>query len=418
MGRRSDLNAILDHLRRLGSGAVLACACWLSTGCGGNSDDLSGPEPPGTPPPVDEGIAPSAGCTDGVLEHGALYRICFPATWNGDLVLYAHGYVPAHQPVALPDDVVGGLSISGTLTGLGYAFATTSYRANGLVAPEATEDLAELDATVRRLYRPDPGRSVIVGFSEGGLVSTLSVERYPELFDGALAGCGPIGDFQSQLNYIGNFRVVFDYLFPGVIPGTAVEIPETVRATWDSRYVPAIVISLAANVGAALELIHITGAPVAGNDLRSVAETTVGILWYDVFGFADARARLGGQPFDNSTRVYTGSSNDAALNAGVQRHSADPAAVAGLARFQTSGNIQVPLATLHTTGDPIVPFSQSELYGEKVSQAGKASLLVHQTIDRHGHCAFEGPEVLSVFTALMERVRARPAATVLALARP
>jgi pimeloyl-ACP methyl ester carboxylesterase len=367
---------------------------------------------------VDEGIAPSAGCTDGVLEHQALYRICFPATWNGDLVLYAHGYVPAHQPVALPEDVIGGVSISGTLTGLGYAFATTSYRANGLIAPDATEDLVELDATVRRLYRPDPIRSVIVGFSEGGLVAALAVEQHPDLFDGALAGCGPIGDFQSQLNYIGDFRVVFDYFFPGLIPGNAVDVPETVRANWDSRYVPAIVIALAANFDAALELIRITGAPVAGNDLRSVAESTIGILWYDVFGFADAQERLGGQPFDNSTRVYAGSSNDEALNAGVQRYSADPAALAGLARFQTSGNLQVPLSTLHTTGDPVVPFIQSELYGEKVSQAGKGELLRQGTIDRYGHCTFEGVEVLSVFTALMERVRARPAATLMALAYP
>jgi hypothetical protein len=247
------------------------------------------------------------------------------------------------------------------------------------------------------------------------LVATLAVERYPELFDGAVAGCGPTGDFQAQLNYIGDFRVVFDYLFPRVIPGNAVEVPETVRSRWEAIYVPAIVIALATNFDAALELIRITGAPVAGNDLRSVAETSVGILWYDVFGFADAQARLGGQPFDNSDRVYAGSSNDAALNAGVQRHSADPAAVAGMARFQTSGSLQVPLATLHTTGDPIVPFNQSELYGEKANQAGGASLLSQQTVERHGHCSFEGAEVLSAFTLLMEKVRAHPASTVLAL---
>ena len=410
------MKATLNHLRRRGVGAVLIFGWGLAAGCGGDGSDLSGPEPPGSPPPVDEGIAPSEGCTDGALEHGALYRICYPATWNGDLVLYAHGYVPAHQPIALPEDIIAGTSISGTLTGLGYAYATTSYRANGLVAPEATEDLAELDATVRRLYRPDPGRSVIVGFSEGGLVATLAVEKYPAIFDGALAGCGPIGDFQTQLNYIGDFRVVFDYLFPGVIPGSAVDVPETVRSSWETIYVPAIVIALAADFDAALELIRITGAPVAGNDLRSMAETTVGILWYDVFGFADAQARLGGQPFDNSARAYAGSSNDAALNAGVQRHSADPATTAGLARFQTSGNLQDPLTTLHTTGDPIVPFNQSQLYGDKVSQAGKTPLLVHHTIDRHGHCTFESLEVLGAFTALMERVRAQPAALVLALA--
>ena len=407
------MSETLDHLRRRGSGAVLAFACWLLAACGGDSNNLSGPEPP-----TDEGIAPTAGCTDGVLEHGALYRICFPATWNSDLVLYAHGYVPANQEIALPQDVIGGQSISGTLTGLGYAFATTSYRANGLVAPEATEDLVELEATVRRLYRPDPVRSVIVGFSEGGLVATLGAERYPELFDGALAGCGPIGDFQAQLNYIGDFRVVFDYLFPGVIPGDAVDVPETVRSRWDDIYVPAIVIAFAANFDAAQELISITGAPVSGNDLQSVTETSVAILWYDVFGIADARVRLGGQPFDNSTRVYTGSADDAALNAGVQRYSADPAASAALARFQTSGNLQVPLTTLHTTGDEIVPFSQSQLYGDKVSRGGTPALLTQNTIDRHGHCAFQGLEVLSAFTSLMEKVRARAATPVLALARP
>ncbi|HVD33616.1 MAG TPA: hypothetical protein VNC19_08580, partial [Gemmatimonadales bacterium] len=186
-----------DHFRRLGSGAVLAFVCSALAGCGSDGSGLPGPTPPEQPPPVDEGVTPSAGCSDGTLEHGALYRICFPATWNGDVVLYAHGYVAAQHPIALPADTIGGQSVSGTLNSLGYAFATTSYRSNGLVAPDAVDDLVELDATVRRLYRPDPGHSVILGFSEGGLVATLAVERHADLFDGAVAGCGPIGDFAA-----------------------------------------------------------------------------------------------------------------------------------------------------------------------------------------------------------------------------
>ena len=411
---------ILNQLRRRGSGAVLAFVCAGLAACGGG-DSLSGPEPnppASPPPPVDEGQPVAAGCSDGVLEHGALYRICFPETWNGDLVLYAHGYVAAHHGIALPDDMVGGQSVSATLTGLGYGFATTSYRANGLVAPEAVEDLVELEATVRRLYRPDPVHTAIIGFSEGGLVATLAMERHPDVFDGALAGCGPIGDFHGQLNYIGDFRVVFDYFFPGVLPGTAVDIPETLRSRWDEIYVPAIVVALAAKFDAALELIRVTGAPVAGNDLRSVAETTIGLLWYNVFGTADAQARLGGQPFDNSTRVYSGSSNDAALNAGIERFSAAPAALASFPRFETSGSLTAPLTTLHTTGDPIVPVNQSGLYGEKVSRASASTFLTQATIARHGHCTFEALEVLGAFTALMEKVRTQPAATLFATARP
>ena len=211
-------------------------------------------------------------------------------------------------------------------------------------------------------------------------MGTLAVERHADVFDGALAGCGPIGDLGAQLNYIGDFRVVFDYLFPGVIPGTAVDVPESLRSRWDEIYVPAIVIALAANFDAALELIRITGAPVAGNDLRSVAETTVGILWYDVFGIADAQARLGGQPFDNSTRVYTGSSNDAALNAGVatvhgrSRDLGCTAAVPDLR--QSHRSLSSPCIR---PAIPIVPFAQARLYGDKVSRAGKIAQLDHTT---------------------------------------
>jgi pimeloyl-ACP methyl ester carboxylesterase len=391
----------LENVRRRSSGAVLTLMFAVMIGCGDDSLSIPGPPP-------DEGQTPVAGCSEGVLEHGALYRICFPGTWNGDLVLYAHGYVAPHRELALPDDQVGGQSVSSTVTGLGYAFATTSYRANGLIAPDAVDDLIELLNTVVRRYRPDPARAVIVGFSEGGLVATLAVERHPDRFDGALAGCGPVGNFRAQLDYIDDFRVVFDYLFPGLIPGSAVEVPQSVRDRWDEIYVPAIVVALAADFDAAVELVNITGAPVAGNDLRSIAETTVGILWYNIFGTEDAQQRLGGQPFDNATRVYSGSSDDAALNAGIARHTADPTALTALARFETSGALTVPVVNLHTTGDPIVPFDQMSLYGAKVSQAGASRLLTQTTVDRHGHCTFQAAEVVDAFATLWQKVAQRP----------
>jgi pimeloyl-ACP methyl ester carboxylesterase len=295
------------------------------------------------------------------------------------------------------------------VTELGYAFATTSYRANGLVAADAVEDLVELVDTVQQRFRPDPVRTAIIGFSEGGLVAALAAERHPDRFDGALAACGPIGDFHAQLDYIGDFRVVFDYFFPGVLPGTAVDVPQSLRDRWEDLYVPAIVVSLAANLGAARELVTTTHAPVTENDLRSIAETTIGLLWYNVFGTADAQQRLGGQPFDNATRVYSGSSDDAALNTGVARFHADPAALAALERFETSGNLQVPVVTMHTTGDPIVPFGQLSLYTAKVSAAGQSARLTEIPVERPGHCTFEAGEVLSAFTILWNKIPGHPA---------
>jgi len=372
--------------------AVLAVLL-LSAGCG----DSGGPSDNG-----DQGVAPQAGCVDGTATSGALYRICFPADWNGELVIYAHGYVDASQPIAIHDDAVGGQSISASVTGLGYGFATTSYRANGLVVPEAVDDVVELQSTVVRLYRPDPTRSYIVGASEGGLVAALAAERHPDVIDGALATCGPVGDFQRQLDYFGDFRVVFDYFFPGIIPGSAVDIPDSVRANWATRYAPAVVNAISADPDRTAQLLAVTGAPAENS-----AVTVVGVLWYNIYATGDARTRLGGQPFDNSNRLYTGSADDAALNAGIARFSADAAAQARVAdEFETSGALSVPVVTLHTTGDPIVPFEQEALYATKVQQAGAAGLLSQSQADRYGHCAFESAEVFAAFSSLLAKVAA------------
>src|SRR5689334_17156723 len=137
---------ISNKSRRRRLGAVLASAAMWVAACGGK-DDLSAP--PSEPPP-DQGQPPEPGCSEGSLEHGALYRVCFPATWNGDLVLYAHGYVAPDRALAVPDDRIGSQQASDLVNELGYAFASTSYRANGLVAPDAVDDLLELADTIAR----------------------------------------------------------------------------------------------------------------------------------------------------------------------------------------------------------------------------------------------------------------------------
>ena len=370
----------------------------IAAACGGSSNVES---------PPDDGETPVAGCLDGTLGAApALYRVCFPARWNGDLVIYAHGYVGPRESLALPDDRIGQVSISSVVNGLGYAFATTSYRANGLVAADAVEDVAGLTEEIRRLYRPDPTHTYVVGFSEGGLVAALAVERHADLFAGALAACGPIGDFRRQIDYFGDFRVVFDYFFPGVLPGSAVEIPDSVQAHWSDRYVPAVIGALGLDPPASRQLLAVTGAPVDAADPQSIGETAVGILWYNIFATDDAQQRLGGQPYENAGRVYSGSEDDAALNAGVARHAADAAARSNVDRLQTSGQLSIPLVTLHTTGDPIVPFLHESLYADKAAAAGASGFLEQRAVTRYGHCVFQQDELLGAFDVLVGRVTA------------
>jgi len=375
---------------------ALAMGSGTMSACGGDSQSPGTQEEPAT-----------AGCRDGSLSQtGALYRVCFPADWNGDLVVYAHGYVSADEPLAIPDDQVQGQSIAQIVNGLGYGYATTSFRANGLVADEAALDVAQLVEEVRRRFTPDPSRLFIVGVSEGGLVAALAAEQRPDLFDGALAACGPVGDFAAQIDYLGDFRVLFDYFFPGIIPGGPVDVPDTVRSQWNSVFAPKVTAAIQADDQATLELLTVAGAPHDAEDLPFAGTTILDVLWYDIFALPDARQRLGGQPYDNVGRAYEGSSDDMALNAGVSRVPADPAARSGLGAFEASGAITVPVGTLHTTGDPIVPAAQEAAYAAKVAAQGASALLQQQLPDRYGHCSFTGTEVLTAFGAVTSRAAA------------
>jgi hypothetical protein len=344
---------------------------------------------------------------DGQQPGGALYRICMPEPpcWNGDLVLWAHGYVGFNQPLAIPDQQFGGISLSALVNKLGFAFATTSYRTNGLAVLPGVEDVREL-VDVFRAAQGSPARVYLTGASEGGLITTLAVEQFPETFDGGLAACGPIGDFRKQLNYVGDFRVVFDYFFPGLIPGSAVQVPAEVIADWQTLYVPRINQAISSQPHAVDQLLRVTGAAFDPLQPATKAETVLGILWYAVFATNDAAAKLGGQPFDNTHRLYLGSDNDFLLNLLVQRFAAQPAAVAEVdANYQTSGRLVSPLVTLHTTGDPIIPYGHEPLYSLKTLLSG--SLLLHDNIPvpRYGHCAFQPSETLFGFALLVLKVR-------------
>jgi pimeloyl-ACP methyl ester carboxylesterase len=371
--------------------AVLLPFVLLLAACGG---DDGGPQEP-----VDEGSPPVAGCTQDTLESGALSLICFPESWNGTLVVYAHGYVQPSAPVALPDDDVGGVSISDAVTGFGYAYATTSYRDNGLVVLPAIDDVVQLVEAVRSRVKPDPTRTLLAGFSEGGLVAALTLERHPELVDGALEACGPIGDFTRQIDYFGDARVLFDYYFPGVLPGTAVDIPAQLQAGWTSTYEPAVIAALTNDPGRAAELAAVAGIPVP--DAVVAAATTIAqVLWYNVFATTDAQERLGGNPYTNVRREYSGSSDDAALNAGVARYEPVTLARGSLGQYDTSGDLPGPVVTLHTTGDPEVPFFHETLYREKVESKGRLDRLEQRSVERLGHCTFTSTELFDAFLAL------------------
>jgi hypothetical protein len=208
------------------------------------------------------------------------------------------------------------------------------------------------------------------------------------------------------VNYWGDFRAVFDYFMDtpdfDVLPGNAANIPSSLMNKWDSVYIPRVAGVLVANPLGTQQLLSVTGAPVDPLNPNTVGETTLGILWYNVFATNDATEKLGGRPFDNFDRVYSGSFNDALLNAGVKRYKAQPAALEEIANhYETSGILMRPLVTMYTTGDPIVPVWHQAMYTAKVLGHNPYSLYLPITINRYGHCAFTVPEILNGFGTLV-----------------
>jgi pimeloyl-ACP methyl ester carboxylesterase len=336
-------------------------------------------------------------CVDGTLPSGGLSRICVPILgWNGQLVVFAHGYVAPNEPLdfyhlTTPD----GTSIPVLVQSLGFAFATTSYRQNGLAILEGVDDVRQLVAAFS-LVHPPPTRTHVAGVSEGGLVAALLAERSPQMFTSALATCGPIGSFRAQINYLGNFRVLFDYFYPGIIPGSPVSIPAEVMTNWDTVYVPMISLAVLSNPARALELLRVARAPYDPANPKAIVNTVINVLWYNIFGTNDAVQKLGGNPFDNRLRLYLGSSNDLRLNLRVRRFSASPTALTSLRPYETSGDLAIPLVTLHTIGDEVIPFGHELLYLPKVDRSGRGSF-IPIPVGRYGHCNFTTNEVAGSF---------------------
>jgi pimeloyl-ACP methyl ester carboxylesterase len=327
--------------------------------------------------------------------------MCIPSSgWNGALFVYAHGYVAPNQPIAIEDPTFGGAPLSIAIQLQSYAFATTSYRRTGLAILEGIEDIRELVAAFPAVAGKTPTHTYLVGFSEGGLISTMLAERSSTLFSGVLAACGPIGDFQNQIDYFGDFRVLFDYFFPGRIPPSATNIPQAVVDTWASTYLPAIGNAVTTTPVSATQLISTSLAPIDPAQPTTIVSTTEDVLWYNIFATNDARARLGGNPYSNISRLYAGSNDDAKLNSSIQRFSADAAALAAVAAYQTKGQPRVPLILLHTTGDDVIPFWQATLY---IAKAQRSRNVTRIPVSAYGHCAFSASDLFTAFGLLVQQ---------------
>jgi pimeloyl-ACP methyl ester carboxylesterase len=357
----------------------------------------------GWPDDCEESTLPS---DDPDYPNDHLILTCLPSDFNGTLVIYAHGYVRPQEPLALPEEFGDAdvRELVQQLVDLGFGVATSSYHKNGYAVEQAEADLNNLVDDIKS-REPDIDAVYITGASEGALVATMLLEKYPETYAGGLALCGPLAGIRYQIGYMADVRVLFDYFYPNVFPFGVLDVPDDAHERWEEPdgFKAKIAAAVDDDPGAIAQVFGVARVTCNAGDHETAANCAQDILAYSVFGTNDLLETAGGWPVSNVKTAYSRSEDDdAALNAGVERFDADPAASAYTHRhYRPSGLLQRPLVTLHTTRDPGVPYRHELKYFSRAAFLGRDHLLTVLPVDRAGHCEFTAEEVLGGFGALL-----------------
>ena len=328
---------------------------------------------------------------------GTAYTLLRPEAWNGDLVLMVHGSIPAEFELLAPGF---------TAQGYGVAFVTLT----DSVGDGDDDAYRQVTIATRKVQAQftarfgQPNRTYLFGFSRGGHNMTRLLETSPTRYDGMLSVCGSNGGSQRQLDYFFTARVLFDYYSPGVLPGSPLQMPPLSLQDYEDLIVPLVVNAVVADLGAAIEMAAVEQFGLQYNDIGELIEGIVqslAIHSLTVNGLLDAAH---GNPFDNSLVNYTGTSNDAALNAGIARLVGDPQARAYAATwYEPDGSIGgTPVILLHTSRDPIVPDAgNNDKYEALVQASGNGEYLLRRVVDRFGHCTLSPQEIFGSFADLV-----------------
>jgi hypothetical protein len=348
------------------------------------------------------------------VHRDAAYDIEIPPHWNGDVVMWAHGY-RGNGTVLTVDPPA--FELRQRFVNQGYAWAASSYYANGFDIRAGVLSTKDLATHFRRLVG-HPHRTYLAGVSMGGYVIGRSLEQYPGFYAGALPMCGVMGD-QTLLDFYLDYNVVAQAI-AGI---TAYPLP------------PDYLTNAVPRIQAALGLTGLTPTgpdttTALGKQLRAITVNRSGgprpgadasfAVWKD-FLFAITASGTGDDPARNpgliATNLFTRYSPNAPVdvNASVVRvppqdlRTRLSPALTQVPRI--AGRPSAPVLSLHDLGDLFVPFSMERAYRSDVVRNHRGRLVVQRAIRAAQHCEFTPAEAGRAWDDLTRWVRTgtRPA---------
>src|SRR5262249_24814806 len=147
-----------------------------------------------------------------------------------------------------------------------------------------------------------PVKTYVVGTSEGGLIAIDLAEGFPSQYNGALSVCGVVAGAPISWQRTGDGRVVFDYFFPGVLPGYLLHMPNLDFSVGSATYnavLNALIAGLFAPGKPTLQYASVMHLPGSNsNEIIYSALTLVG----GYLGFNELLQRTNGHNFYDNTR--------------------------------------------------------------------------------------------------------------------
>ena len=312
--------------------------------------------------PVCDGKTPIQTCT-GTTSDGAAYKMVVPATFNGTVTIWSHGFggnttIPGVFAVDSTAQIApniagsngGNAEIVKHLTDKGIALIGSGFSTQGWNLDEALKTNAELVGIFKAKFKTT-NKVVAWGYSMGGGITQAFAEKYPELISSA-AVINPVDSWGAQGKYFFDLLWLLKTWFDpsikltGYAPGAAGDM----QMLQDIGKYTAILTSLQGAVAtgawpttssASAKALHAGGIPsrsallmigrLAGISAQSssfdglvgppgAAETAwplayapalatleniSGVLGYSLLGARDMEAKLGGIWGDNQKTDYS-----------------------------------------------------------------------------------------------------------------
>jgi outer membrane protein assembly factor BamB/pimeloyl-ACP methyl ester carboxylesterase len=127
---------------------------------------------------------------------GGDYALRIPDLWNGMLIIYCRGWSPILPPAS--DNLAYFNATVSEVVNQGYAIAGSNYGVAGFCIQAGVNSSYELTNFVVSTYNVT-GKVFLLGYSMGGAVALLLLEKYPDLYSGVLDVYG-VKDLKEEYN--------------------------------------------------------------------------------------------------------------------------------------------------------------------------------------------------------------------------